>query len=419
MKIAAAVVTLAVILQAQQPTPAGPPENESQLLQQALADAGSSQVDFARAIDRHLERFPKSAQRPELERAAARAAMEARDAGLIIKFGERILARDPQNLEILERVSRYLLATDEEETSRRALEYASRLENMVSAMGLPAAGTRGAGRFAEERLILLGKSQVYRARALGNLGKHAEAVASARKSFDTFPSAEGAREIARWLEKSGKIEEALPHLADAFMIPDPNATEEDRRKDRKRLGEWYARVKGSEKGMGDLLVAAYDRTIQRVDSYRAALKAADPNAGADDVMEFTITGLAGDKLEMSSLAGKVVVLDFWATWCGPCRAQQPLYEEVKERFKDHKDVVFLNINTDENRALVKPFLDREKWNKTVYFEDGLSALLRVSSIPTTVIVGKNGKIASRMNGYVPERFVEVLSERIHQLVKEN
>ena len=103
-------------------------------------------------------------------------------------------------------------------------------------------------------------------------------------------------------------------------------------------------------------------------------------------MEYVISGMNGEKLSLATLKGKVVVFDFWATWCGPCRAQQPLYEEVKARFKDDKNVVFLNVSTDENREIVKPFLDSNKWKKTVYFEDGLSALLRVTSIPTTMIV---------------------------------
>ncbi len=104
---------------------------------------------------------------------------------------------------------------------------------------------------------------------------------------------------------------------------------------------------------------------------------------------------------------------------GPCRQQQPLYEQVKEKYKSNPKVVFLNISTDEAKELVKPFLERNKWNKTAYFEDGLASLLRVSSIPTTVIVNPRGEIASRMNGFIAERFVEMLSERIDQSLKEN
>ena len=75
---------------------------------------------------------------------------------------------------------------------------------------------------------------------------------------------------------------------------------------------------------------------------------------------------------MATLKGKIVVFDFWATWCVPCRAQHPLYEQVKKRFAGNPDVVFLSIDTDEDRALVQPFLDEVKWKDAVYFEDGLS-----------------------------------------------
>ena len=92
---------------------------------------------------------------------------------------------------------------------------------------------------------------------------------------------------------------------------------------------------------------------------------------------------------------------------------------MKERYKNNANVVFLNINTDQNRAIVKPFLDGQKWNKTVYFEDGLAQLLRVSSIPLTLVVNRRGEIASRMNGYIADRFVDMLSERIGESLKEN
>jgi thiol-disulfide isomerase/thioredoxin len=143
----------------------------------------------------------------------------------------------------------------------------------------------------------------------------------------------------------------------------------------------------------------------------------DPNSDVSDPMDFTLRGLQGEPLKLSTLRGKVVVLDFWATWCGPCRVQQPLYEEVKEHFAKRDDVIFLNINTDEDQSVVKPFLESNKWNKSVYFEDGLSQLLRVSSIPTTIIIDKQGQIFSRMNGFVPERFVGQLKERIGEALK--
>jgi thiol-disulfide isomerase/thioredoxin len=148
------------------------------------------------------------------------------------------------------------------------------------------------------------------------------------------------------------------------------------------------------------------------------MREADPNAEVKSLMDFTLPGLDGEKLQLSSLKGKTVVFDFWATWCGPCRAQHPLYEQVKKVFAAEGNVVFVSINTDEDREAVPPFLKESGWNNPTYFEDGLSRMLQITSIPTTIIVNKRGEVASRMNGFSPERFVEMLTERIQQAQKD-
>ena len=79
-------------------------------------------------------------------------------------------------------------------------------------------------------------------------------------------------------------------------------------------------------------------------------------------------------------------------------------------------VVFLEVNADEERAVVEPFLDEEKWDKNVYFEDGLTRLLNVQNIPATILFGKNGQLASRMDGFNPENFVEQMTARIQALL---
>jgi thiol-disulfide isomerase/thioredoxin len=176
----------------------------------------------------------------------------------------------------------------------------------------------------------------------------------------------------------------------------------------------YRKLKGNDGGLGDLVLQAYDRTSAQLNQRRAALRSLDPNAQLKDPLQFTLSSLLGDQLKLASLTGKVVVMDFWATWCGPCRVQHPLYERVKEKFRERDDVVFLAVDTDEDRSLVAPFLESNHWSQKVYFEDGLSSALKVSSIPTTLIFDKRGQIASRMNGFIPERFVENVTERIQE-----
>jgi len=213
------------------------------------------------------------------------------------------------------------------------------------------------------------------------------------------------------------LEEAARALADAFTIPDRHTTDADRERDRGRMGDLYAKAKGSEAGLGDLVLAAYDRNVALVHARELRMRAGDPNAQLTNPMQFKLRGVNASTLDLATLKGKVVVMDFWATWCGPCRAQHPLYERVKAQFANRGDVVFLSVNADDNRALVKPFLAEVGWKDRVYFEDGLARALKVSSLPTTVVIGRDGAVYSRMNGYVPERFVEMLSGRISDALK--
>jgi thiol-disulfide isomerase/thioredoxin len=259
---------------------------------------------------------------------------------------------------------------------------------------------------------------VLEARATGNLGKHEEALALAQKSYQEFPTAEGARETAKWLLKLGRESEAIPHLADAFTIVDSHNTDAARTQDRIRMGELYKKLHGSEKGLGDLILESYDRTTALLAEQKLLARASDPNNQVAALMDFTLEGVNGDQLRLESLKGKTIIFDFWATWCGPCRLQHPLYEQVKQRFKGNPGVTFLSINTDEERELVTQFLRENHWSNAVYFENGLSRMLKITSIPTTIIVDRHGEIASRMNGFAPERFVDLLTERIQQTLKD-
>ena len=251
------------------------------------------------------------------------------------------------------------------------------------------------------------------ARANGLLGHSSDAIQLAQSSYTVCPSVEAAREAARWLSADGKDQEALQYLAEAFTIAGLRSADLDGAGDRARMSELYRKLHGSDAGLGDLVLKTYDTTAAQLAARRAELRQFDPNAQMKEPMQYTLSGLQGDKLQLSSLLGKVVVIDFWATWCGPCREQHPLYEEVKAKFKDTGDVVFIAVDTDEDRSLVKPFLAQIKWSQNVYFEDGLQSLLQVSSIPTTIVLGKKGEVFTRMVGYLPDRFVDMLTERVN------
>jgi thiol-disulfide isomerase/thioredoxin len=394
------------------------PPAEQEALNQAIGEAGTSPVEIIRTLEKHLAKYPNSVKRPELERVLVKAAIESKDNRRIILYGEKVLETDQDDLQILDRVTRALLTSDAKETSERALKYAQRYEKLVAEMRKQPADPRaGQAMWQEELDRGLARAMALEARATGNIGKAEDAAALAKKAYAAYPSAEAAREVGRWLAKSGNTEEAIRYYADAFVLMDLKATNEERARDRKHMGELYAKWKGSEKGLGDLILEAYDRTTAEAAYRQAKLGVIDPNTKASNVLDFTLTGLNGEKLQLKSLAGKAVVFDFWATWCGPCRAQHPLYEEVKQKYKQNPDVVLVSVDTDEDRSLVAPFVKSQKWSQSIFFEDGLVRKLDITSIPTTIVVNRRGEIVSRLNGFVPDRFVKMLSERIDEALK--
>lgn len=390
-------------------------EEEQTHLRQVLSEAGNSPVEFTRALEGHLQKYPKSNRKPEIERALAKSAIESRDMKRIVLYGERMLATssadDPM---LLEQVAQALVVRETKEDAQKASAHAARLVQVLKKQQEAKQGSpRDQARQKEAVDEGLARAWQIWALALETLGETARAAELARMSFDLIPSASASRIAGRLYEKAGQKQEAIAAWACAFAIDDS-----ERPADRRKMVSLYKAAKGTEAGAGDEILKAFDRIAEIEKRREAEIQSIDPNHGLEKPLDFTLTGLKGDQLDLKSLRGRVVVFDFWATWCGPCRQQYPLYQQVQERFKKNPKVVFLALNTDEERAAVKPFVESLKWDKSVYFDEGLSSLLKVSSIPTTMVFNGKGDLVSRMNGFLPDRFVDMLSERISQALNE-
>ena len=118
---------------------------------------------------------------------------------------------------------------------------------------------------------------------------------------------------------------------------------------------------------------------------------------------FDLDTVDGAKFNLASQKGKVVVLDFWATWCGPCTMALPIITEVTSSLKD-KDVVFLAVNIQETPEQIKQFLDKKNLKVSVGLdtEGKVAELYQVRGIPQTVIVGKDGNVAEVHVGFSPD-----------------
>lgn len=396
-----------------------PEQKEQQDLSRAIGEAGDSAVDIIRALEQHLQRYPETKNRAAIEMGLLRASMDAGDHNRIVLYGDKVLARPTDQYPLLERVAHELVDKGDPDSAGRAVVYLHRFEGAMTEMrSKPPDQHFTVGQWHEQADRAIARGLALEAAALINASKPAEAAEKARLSWQTWPTAEGARRVADAISGTGHDAEALDWYARAFTLEDTSSTLTDHEKDRTHLGALYAKIHGSDTGLGDMILETWDQMAALSRDRAEQARAADPNGTAADIYGFTLQPVGdGKPLALSSLKGKVVVLDFWATWCMPCRAQHPMLENVKRRFSDSKDLIFVPADSDDDPSLAAPFLKEQGWEGPAWFEGGLERRLMISSIPTVIVLDRAGHISSRMTGMIPERFEQMLTDRINEALK--
>lgn len=132
-------------------------------------------------------------------------------------------------------------------------------------------------------------------------------------------------------------------------------------------------------------------------SYGSCFAAAQANQKAPD---FTLEDMQGNKVSLSDFEGKVVIINFWATWCPPCIEEMPSMEKLQERFKG-EDFVLLAVNVEENsRKIVERFLKKNPFSFPVLLDEDavVQQIYGAYRFPETVIVGRNGDVVARIVG---------------------
>jgi thiol-disulfide isomerase/thioredoxin len=126
-------------------------------------------------------------------------------------------------------------------------------------------------------------------------------------------------------------------------------------------------------------------------------------AGKSAPLNFTLKDMNGVDVKLSAFKGKPIVLNFWATWCGPCRAEIPSLVELQTKYSaDGTDVVILGVSVDDPVEKLKPYAAQMKMNYPVLVgngrEDVQDAFGPLWGIPVTVFIGRDGKIANKHSG---------------------
>ncbi len=126
---------------------------------------------------------------------------------------------------------------------------------------------------------------------------------------------------------------------------------------------------------------------------------------------FCLENVKGERVELKNFKGKVVFINFWATWCGPCKEEMPSMEALCQQFKE-KDFVFIAISVDyEGRKPVKEFIEKHRYTFPVLLDPKYKTLdlYKVKGIPTTFIIDKKGIMIGKAVGPRDWKSTEVIS----------
>ncbi|GAA3728917.1 hypothetical protein GCM10022422_08660 [Flavobacterium ginsengisoli] len=155
-----------------------------------------------------------------------------------------------------------------------------------------------------------------------------------------------------------------------------------------------------------LPMAEYDAIQQKTELLAKESKNKDllEKFGSKNAIDFTLKNLEGKETKLSDYKGKVVVLDFWATWCGPCKASFPKMQHLVTKYKD-KDVAFLFVNTWENGKeedvlkKVTSYITDKKFDFNVLFDSKTEVVTnyKIQAIPTRIVIDKTGNILAYDN----------------------
>ncbi|MBI2329207.1 MAG: redoxin family protein [Chloroflexi bacterium] len=120
--------------------------------------------------------------------------------------------------------------------------------------------------------------------------------------------------------------------------------------------------------------------------------------------DFTLTNLEGNSLTLSDLRGKAVFINFWATWCPPCRAEMPEIEAVYQQYKN-KNVVVIGVDLYEDESLVRQYVERGgfSWTFVIDSNGEVTKNYAITAIPTSFFLDKEGVIQAVNIGAMTEK----------------
>jgi len=382
-------------------------------LQQTIEAAGNDRAALVRNLENYLQKYPQAPERPQIFRALVEACLQLRDTSKAASYAERVVSLTPEDMSITLLTIQLLEKSGDDAALHRALNYSTRVIEYVKNSSDSEKSPRvSPEEWATEKKRDESSLLLLRSRLESKLHDNAAARKDADASYTLLPNSPAAEKLGELAELDKNYPVAITQYARAFSLADPTVKNDHRRELRQKLGNAWRLSHGSDAGLGDFLLATFDEV-----STTAAAPKPKRNAAAREAFDYTLRKApAGADFPLSAQKGKVLVVNFWATWCGPCRALEPLYEKVAAEFSGNDNVLFLAADCDDDESLVAPYLDEVKPRTAVVFADGLDTFFRVDAFPTVIVLDRAGKIAFRSDGFGDSAFTENLSAAVHSAI---
>lgn len=156
------------------------------------------------------------------------------------------------------------------------------------------------------------------------------------------------------------------------------------------------------------------RGLMEIGLFKPSLAEKQPAASSLNLAAVRFSDAKGKVIDLQSLKGKVVFLNFWATWCPPCQAEMPSINKLYLQFKADPNVVFIMVDADSDLPKAQKFLNKKNYAMPVYAVAGdIPEQLFKGSLPTTVVFDKQGRISYNEEGaanYAHKKFVAFIEQ---------
>ena len=133
-----------------------------------------------------------------------------------------------------------------------------------------------------------------------------------------------------------------------------------------------------------------------------------------ETTSFSYTNEAGKTASTADLKGKIIFINFWASWCPPCQAEMPSIDALYKKFEKDDRFVFLFINEDDDKQKAKNYIEKHQYSIPLYSRSGnIPNEIFSGSLPTTIVINKEGKIVLKhegMAGYDTDAFMKQLKD---------